>query len=200
MPYKYIGRTHDFVGKSLWEIVGNLKNFGVGRFVARGKHQRYLEPSYMKILKVETLPRPEDESIDNLRKVRVLVEQTFRGKTVTKPVLIERVSYKTDYRLIPKDEEQTYCKFDQISVIPEKILPKYMDFPPIFKQLNIRESLNRGGPTKEDLQLEIVYNNSSKKMKYKIAEEGEEPTVKIATGVGQPVVPRLYASCERSIA
>jgi small subunit ribosomal protein S34 len=30
---KYIGRKTDFRGKSLWEIVGNLKNFGVGRVV-----------------------------------------------------------------------------------------------------------------------------------------------------------------------
>lgn len=64
MPYKYIGRTHDFVGKTLWEIVGNLKNFGVGRYVLRSRFQRYSEPTFMKILKVETLPRPEDESID----------------------------------------------------------------------------------------------------------------------------------------
>lgn len=34
---KYIGRTTDFKGKSLWEIVSNLKNFGVGRVVVRRK-------------------------------------------------------------------------------------------------------------------------------------------------------------------
>jgi Mitochondrial 28S ribosomal protein S34 len=30
---KYIGRTTDFKGKTLWQIVSNLKNFGVGRVV-----------------------------------------------------------------------------------------------------------------------------------------------------------------------
>lgn len=64
MPYKYIGRTTDFKGKSLWEIVGNLKNFGVGRMVVRSRFERYPEKSYMKILKVETLPNPEKPSID----------------------------------------------------------------------------------------------------------------------------------------
>lgn len=53
---KYIGRTTDFKGKTLWEIVGNLKNFGVGRVVVRSMFERYPEPSYMKIVKVETLP------------------------------------------------------------------------------------------------------------------------------------------------
>lgn len=64
MPYKYIGRTHDFKGKTLWEIVGNLKNFGVGRILLRNRFQRYLEPSYLKIMKVETLPIPEKPSYD----------------------------------------------------------------------------------------------------------------------------------------
>lgn len=64
MPYKYIGRTTTFKGKSLWEIVGNLKNFGVGRLVSRSMLNRYPEPSYLKILKVETLPNPKNPSID----------------------------------------------------------------------------------------------------------------------------------------
>lgn len=32
---KLIGRTTDFRGKSLWELLGNLKNFGVGRVVGK---------------------------------------------------------------------------------------------------------------------------------------------------------------------
>lgn len=50
---KLIGRTTDFNGKTLWEIVGNLKNFGVGRLVVRNMFARYPEPSYIKILSVE---------------------------------------------------------------------------------------------------------------------------------------------------
>lgn len=52
---KLIGRTTDFKGKTLWEIVGNLKNFGVGRLIARNMFARYPEPSYIKILNVEAL-------------------------------------------------------------------------------------------------------------------------------------------------
>jgi hypothetical protein len=32
---KLIGKTTDFVGKSLWEIVSNLKNFGAGRVISK---------------------------------------------------------------------------------------------------------------------------------------------------------------------
>lgn len=64
MPYKYIGKTTDFRGKSLWEIVGNLKNFGKGRIVVRSRFERYSEPSYLKILDVETFAEPENPSMD----------------------------------------------------------------------------------------------------------------------------------------
>lgn len=53
---KYVGRTTDFKGKTLWEIVGSLKNFGVGRLVVRHTFNRYSEPSFMRIVKVETCP------------------------------------------------------------------------------------------------------------------------------------------------
>lgn len=52
----YVGRTTNFSGKTLWEIVGNLKNFGVGRIVVRQLFQRYEEPTFFKIVKVEALP------------------------------------------------------------------------------------------------------------------------------------------------
>lgn len=55
---KLVGRTTNFCGKTLWEIVGNLKNHGVGRYVQRNTFQRYAEPSYMKIVRVEALPNP----------------------------------------------------------------------------------------------------------------------------------------------
>lgn len=64
MPYKYFGKTTDFRGKTLWEILGNLKNFGVGRIVVRSRMERYPEPSYFKILKVEALPEPKNPSLD----------------------------------------------------------------------------------------------------------------------------------------
>lgn len=65
MPVKYIGRTTDYSGKTLWEIVGNLKNFGVGRLVKRNMFERYPEPSYHRIIKVETLPNEEVGTLYN---------------------------------------------------------------------------------------------------------------------------------------
>ncbi|XP_050298258.1 28S ribosomal protein S34, mitochondrial [Anthonomus grandis grandis] len=193
MPYKYIGRTHDFKGKTLWEIVGNLKNYGVGRVIARNRMQRYEEPSYMKILSVETLPKPEDESPDNVRKVRVLVEKTFRGVTAPKPILMESVTYKADYVLIPKHEEEAFCKPTKQSTNSTKIFPRTMEFPPLMKELLLREKKSgESGKNNIDLELNIKYNPMSRYTKYRVAKEGEEPNVKFTMGIGTPVAPRLY--------
>lgn len=52
---QYIGRTTDFRGNTLWEIVGNLPDWGIGRMVIRNMFQRYPEPCYMRILKVQAV-------------------------------------------------------------------------------------------------------------------------------------------------
>ncbi|KAH9637153.1 hypothetical protein HF086_016175 [Spodoptera exigua] len=96
---KYVGRTTDFKGKTLWEIVGSLKNLGVGRIIVRSVFERYPEPSFMKIVKVETCPDEER------RRVRIWVEKTFRGRKMPNLTEIYRTSYKPDYKLIPKNEE-----------------------------------------------------------------------------------------------
>ncbi|KAF7270430.1 hypothetical protein GWI33_016580 [Rhynchophorus ferrugineus] len=176
MPIKYIGRTTDFKG----------------RIITRSKFERYPEPTYMKILKVEALPKPENESPDNLRKVRVLIEKTFRGKTLPKPILLESATYKPDYKLIPKDEEANFCKNIPKSDTPARILPRTMDFPPLMKELIIQEGILKGGATKEDLELEIAYNKMSQKSKYRIADKGEQPTQTFSIGLGTPITSRLY--------
>lgn len=56
MPYKYIGKAVLYKGKPLWELLSNLENFGVGRYIVRHTMQRYQEPTFMKILKVQALP------------------------------------------------------------------------------------------------------------------------------------------------
>lgn len=54
---KYVGKKTDLVGKTLWEILGNLKDFGIGRIILRNSMaSRYKEPCYMRVLKVQAQP------------------------------------------------------------------------------------------------------------------------------------------------
>ncbi|XP_040151580.1 uncharacterized protein LOC120893640 [Anopheles arabiensis] len=178
---KYIGRTTDFRGKTLWEIVGNLKNFGVGRIVVRSMFERYPEPSFMKIVKVEALPNEEPA-----RKVRVTVEKTFRGQKSPNLVQIESVSYKADYRLLSKHEEASYCKLVDRA---EKIFPREIDLPPLLQEFIARET---GKPApKVPIKLK-----AGRESRYRVAQEGEQPTVEVAMNIGKPASPSLYAGCE----
>ncbi|XP_046467164.1 uncharacterized protein mRpS34 [Neodiprion pinetum] len=188
MPIKYIGRTTDFKGKSLWEIVGNLKNGGIGRIVARQMFERYPEPSFIKILKVEALPYEEP------RKVSVLVERTFRGVKFDRPVLIRAASYKSDYQLIPKDQEAAYCKIEKPRTM--SILARTCDYPPLYKEMLIRKMKAKGTPITEELKLEIQHTTSTNKFA-RVAEEGETPTVNMTIDIGPTCSPRLYENVKQ---
>ncbi|CAD7083554.1 unnamed protein product [Hermetia illucens] len=174
---KYIGRTTDFKGKTLWEIVGNLKDFGVGRVIARSMFERYPEPCFMRILKVQALPNEDP------RKVRVTVEKTFRGRTLPRPTEICSTSYKADYKLIPKSEEEQYCKIT--SAMQERILPSTIDFPPLLKEFIVEETGN------QNPVLNIHFKERLNKY-CRIAKEGETPNVKVTMGLGTPASPKLY--------
>ncbi|XP_012259413.2 28S ribosomal protein S34, mitochondrial [Athalia rosae] len=190
MPVKYIGRTTNFKGKSLWEILGNLKNHGVGRIIARSMFERYPEPSYIKILKVEALPN------DDKRKVKVIAERTFRGVKYEKPITIMSVSYKTDYKLIPKDEETTYCKVEKQREMP--ILPRTTDFPPLYKKMLLQTLDQKGTPITEEPKLQLCFKVYQTNY-YKVAEEGETPTVTHHLFKGNTAAPRLYENIKTKI-
>lgn len=89
MPYVFVGKRNYFFGKRLWEIVGNLKNFGVGRILVRSKFERYPEVSYVRIIRAE--PLMDDVSMISVAfsLVNVIFSLTcmwFTGKHVWKSV------------------------------------------------------------------------------------------------------------------
>lgn len=51
-------------------------------------------------------------------------------------------TYKADYRLIPKDEEEIYCK--TTAPAHEKFIPSKMEFPPLLKQFILRDYAKNG--------------------------------------------------------
>lgn len=155
MPYKYIGRTTSFKGKTLWEIVGNLKNFGEGRVVVRNMFERYPEKSWFRIIKVEPLANPAEPSLDDTRKIKAVVEKVWRGYKYEKPIEICRVSYKADYRLLSKSEEKEYCKLAE-NVSPP-LRPAAIPFPPLLKEM-----LQEGNKEEPQLKLKLRQNRDNR--------------------------------------
>lgn len=124
------------------------------------------------------------------RYVGVWVERVFRGVRTPYPVDMSNVSYKTDYRLIPKHEEAKYTNQplkDLDTVKNLKLIPPTMDFPPVMHRLIAKES---GNPHPK---LTVILNKSKENF-YRIAVEDETPTIEFSSfmSLGKPVSPNLY--------
>lgn len=183
MPIILVGRTHNQVGKRLWEIIGSLKDFGVGRMVLRSCYEKYPEPSYYRIVSA----RPEMDTgrphmDEDNTKGKVLVERVFRG--VNKGVGdVSKIAYKTEFQLVPKHHEYKYILAAKECKEPEvKLLPPTMEMPPLLKILAERDHHES-----KDLKLVI-----QKTRTYRLAEDGETPTVELHLGLGSPASPQLY--------
>ncbi|CAB0033621.1 unnamed protein product [Trichogramma brassicae] len=158
MPFKYIGKTTDFKGKSLWEILGNLKNFGEGRLILRNRFQRYPEPCYYKVLKVEALPNYKVSSYDK-RKCITLVQNTFRGNTDPNPIQKESSTYKSDYALVPKHEEHKYLNSKLVHE-KRKELPFSIPLPPL-----LRETYKtKDNDDHSNLEMTVFYNRTVRRV------------------------------------
>ncbi|XP_045620166.1 uncharacterized protein mRpS34 [Procambarus clarkii] len=183
MPYVLVGRTHHFYGQRLWEIVGRLKDLGAGRMVVRSRFERYPEPTFYRIVSAQPdmdTGRPHMDE-DNMRG-KILVEKVFRGKYCG-VVDISKAAYKTDFRLIHKHDEAKYLQAqEKVTHAEQKILPNTLEMPPLLKIVAERE-----GHASNVLQLRLSNNGRAR-----LAQDGEEPTVKLSLGLGTPLSPQLY--------
>jgi small subunit ribosomal protein S34 len=126
--------------------------------------------------------------IDEDRKCRVWVEKVFRGKLYDKQFVIERTSYKSDYILLSKEQEKSYCNSNPIKV---KLIDPYMDLPPLLKELVSKETKQKNPQMKVRLNNSLFTNS-------RIAKEGEKPDVRLKMGLGDPVesCKHLYDNCK----
>lgn len=94
---------------------------------------------------------------------------------------------------MPKDEEASYCKVEQPKA-EMKILPRTMGFPPLMREMLMRDMKFVGQEVTEPI-MEIAYNRhvvTNKKSNCRIAKDGESPNVAVNVGLGTPCAPRLY--------
>lgn len=153
MPIKYIGRTTTFKGNRLWEIIGNLKDFGVGRIVVRGRHDRYPEKSWFKIVRAE--PAMDKENMYG----NVWAEKVFRGVKIDGVNNIGKTAYKPDYQLIPKHEESSYCQLSEERKMMRRVLPAQLPLPPLLQEMIALDYKSAGKELEKPMQMKAIYNN-----------------------------------------
>jgi small subunit ribosomal protein S34 len=151
--------------------------------------ERYPEKTFYRIVKAEALSAPVNESIDDVRKMKVWVQKVFRGRLFKNPVLIESASYKCDYKLLSKKEEKDYCQILTENSQDVKLIAPEMEVPPLLKELISRET------GKNDVKMKLSLKYSYNKQ-YRIAQEDEKPTVQFPINIGKPLSPSLYKGLE----
>lgn len=180
----YYGKKTNFVGKTLYEILANLKNFGLNRMLI--KQEELLEnpgkPCYYIVKKVEPVM---DEK---LQEGAIYAERIYKGAKVPGLVFVDDESWHTDWQLIPKDQEEKY-RLDPKDLVVHghpstvTVLPQWTQVPPLMDVFLRRHYEKRGGVTiapvklSKPIQIRMSYDmdkiNQPHK-RYRIAEEGEE--------------------------
>ncbi|GFT82174.1 uncharacterized protein NPIL_567021 [Nephila pilipes] len=173
MSVRIIGKKSPFTGKLLFEILNNLKNYGLGRVIMRNSFKKYPELSFYVIKKVIPMRETIGPGPDELVYGNVWVEEVFRGKKLEGLRLLQSDTYLPDFYLVPREEEDKYLNYQSKDVV--KILPKYDSVPPV-----LAEIIKKKDPSlKEEPKMEIVYKELSEHLVYKIAENGMKPDYKL---------------------
>lgn len=133
----YYGKKSDWCGKTAFEILARLKNFGIGRILQHNQFKKDFpdEPSFYQVVQVE--PQMDEE----LAHGRVWVTEVHRGKRY--PRLREIVPRIADYSLVPKHEEPDISKFPVLGEDKslQKLLPATCDVPPVMAEYMNRKRL-----------------------------------------------------------
>lgn len=164
MPiYKYFGAPARYHGKSLFHIISNLKEFGRGRILTRASFSQDEKPSFYRILFAQPLMDQKNEE------GRAIVEKVRNGVRYTEPVDLSQIASLPDFILVPKHQEQEFCKWESLrDYSPEMdyvVEPKYYTMPPLLRLVMEREMRNRGEqPTEEKFLLPHYKTFTSKNM------------------------------------
>lgn len=180
----YYGKKTTFVGKTLFEILANLKNFGVNRMVIKQEELLHNpnKKCYYIVKKVEPIM---DEK---LQEGAIYAERVYRDAKVPDLVFVDDESWHTDWQLVPKHQEHKY------RINPEDlkehghpstvaVLPRWLEVPPLMDVFLRRHYQMRGGVSlaalkmSNPIQIQMSYplDKMSKPHKlFRMAEEGEE--------------------------
>lgn len=200
----YYGRKTDLVGKTLFEILANIRNFGVGRMLI--KQEELLKNPGQKCYYI--VKKVEPVMDDKLQEGAIYAERVFRNAKVPELVFVDEESWHTDWQLIPRHEEHKY------QMRPEElvehghpstvtVLPRWMESPPLMDVFLRRHFKARKGTDSAQVNLDTPLINirmhyemsrmSRPERRFRVAEEGEEADVDINKPIQKLLSRRFYS-------
>lgn len=141
----YYGKTTRFVGKTLFEILANLRNFGVNRMLI--KQEELLKNPGKKCYYI--VKKVEPVMDEKLQEGAIYAERVFCNTRIPETVFVDEQSWHTDWQLVPKDEEHLYLvgpdELDHGLASSANASPRYMKLPPLMDIFMRRHYEARGG-------------------------------------------------------
>lgn len=136
----YYGKKTKFVGKTLFEILANLRNFGVNRMLIKQEETLLYpgKPSYYIVKKVEPVMDAK------LQEGAIYAERIFKGARVPGLVFVDDETWHTDWQLIPKHEESKYRVENPPEYRPVQMEQNSFEAPPLMDAFLKRHLKNKG--------------------------------------------------------
>lgn len=138
----YYGKRTQFLGKTLFEILANLRDFGVNRMLIKYEETlRYPgKTSYYIVKKVEPVMDTK------LQEGCIYAERIFKGARMPGLSFVDEESWHTDWQLVPKHEEHKYRIENPPLFEPATITPGSFQAPPLMEAFLKRHMRNKGLP------------------------------------------------------
>lgn len=185
----YYGKKTNFIGKTLFEILANLRNFGLNRMLI--KQEELLKNPGQKCYYI--VKKVEPVLDEKLEQGAIYAEKVYRGAKVPELVLVDDESWHTDWQLIPKDEEDSYRVPDEKLLVHGQaetvtVLPRWMEVPPLMdiflrRHYDARKISSPSvdmSQTPMRIRMHYEFSKINKPHQlHRIAEEGEESESKI---------------------
>jgi len=157
----YIGNYNVLAdGKILFEILTQLRNFGIGRIVTKNEWMRRwpAQPSYLVIRKVE--PKMDRW----LARGKVLADWIYRGKPLGIYAFDKEIDH-SDWRLVHKHEEEQFRRCENPFV--ERRVPSQVPLSPLERFLWQEKQKKQGQESPEPpmLPLELVVDEEHEVLK-----------------------------------
>lgn len=135
-----------------------------------------------------------DVFLQQPRLANVTCERVFKGILYKKPVVLAFETVRPDYALVPKHEEHKYKPLTTEEQVREKnIYPSHTEYPPM-----LRKMLMESGVADPKLRLAIPEEKVLPNL-YRVAKDGERPTLDFPTGFGTAINKKHIASVNYDI-
>jgi len=126
----YYGKKTNFVGKTLFEILANLRNFGINRMLVK-QEESIKYPGHKNYYIVKKVEPVMDEKLEE---GIIYAERIFKGSRIPGLVLVDDESWHPDWQLIPRHEESKYRVENPPLYEPPQIEPSSFEPPPLMKR------------------------------------------------------------------